>query len=73
MRLFVLDDATCIYLSPHLQLVESVCGGKRKVSSVVPSLGTYIQRGFSYASPEGRDLGSHRFTFFAAVLKLLDL
>jgi hypothetical protein len=27
VRLFVLDDATCIYLTPQLQLVESVCGG----------------------------------------------
>ncbi len=56
-----------IYLSPQLQLVESVCGGKRKVLSVVPSLGTYIQRRVPYASPEGRDLGSHRFNLFEAV------
>lgn len=56
-----------IYLSPQLQLVESVCGGKRKALSVVPSLGTYIQRAVPYASPEGRDLGSHRFNLFEAV------
>jgi hypothetical protein len=73
VRLFVLDDATCIYLSPQLQLVEFVCGGKRKVLSVVPSLGTYIQRGVSYASAEGRDLGGHRFYLLRSSLKLLDL
>jgi hypothetical protein len=57
-----------VYTCLHSYNWWSLCvGGKRKVLSVVPSLGTYIQRGVPYASPEGRDLGSHRFNLFEAV------